>query len=140
MRSLQNLHTVDRGYPRDHLLLMQLFPQPEHEKIPNRTQYYHELVTRISQVPGVESVSYLHMGPASSYELKAPVSTGRGRAIVNAAEEWAGPGFFHMIGMRVLAGREFDWRDDEHAPRVAVIGESLARTLFANQNPIARSM
>ena len=140
VRSLQNLHVVDLGYRRDHLLLMQLFPQPEHEKIPNRTQYYHELVTRISQVPGVESVSYLHMGPASSYEFKAPVSTGPGRAIVNAVEEWAGPGFFHMIGMRVLAGREFDWRDDEHAPPVAVIGESLARTLFANQNPIGRTI
>ena len=49
---------------------MQLFPQPGHEKIPNRMQYYHELATRLSQMPGVESVSYLHMGPASGYESR----------------------------------------------------------------------
>ena len=44
------------------------------------------------------------------------------------------------MGMRLLAGREFDWRDDERAPRVAVISESLARALFQNQNPIGRAI
>jgi predicted permease len=68
-----------------------------------------------------------------------PVSTGPGAA-ADAVEEWAGPGFFHMIGMHVLAGREFTWRDDEHAPRVAVVSENLARALFPNQNPIGRSI
>jgi putative ABC transport system permease protein len=138
VRSLRNLETVDLGYRRDHTLVMQLFPQAGHEKIPNRTQYYHDLTTRLSEVPGVASVSYLHMGPASGYEYKVPVSSGSGGAVRNAAAEWAGPGAFQTMGVRVLAGREFDWRDDEHAPRVAVISESLARVLFPSQNPIGR--
>ncbi|MFZ0594210.1 MAG: FtsX-like permease family protein, partial [Bryobacteraceae bacterium] len=140
VRSLQNLRTVDLGYRRDHLLIMQLFPQPGREKIANRAQYYRELVTRMSQIPGIESASYLHMGPASPYEFKEPASAGSGTAIVNAVEEWAGPGLFHMIGMHVLAGREFNWRDDERAPRVAVISESLARALFGDRNPIGRAV
>ena len=136
--SLRNLETVDLGYRRDHMLVMQLFPQAGHEKISNRTQYYRDLITRLSQVPGVDSVSYLDMGPASGYEYKIPVSSGSGGTVVNAAEEFAGPGVFHTLGMHVIAGREFDWRDDEHAPRVAVISESLARAVFQNQNPIGR--
>jgi predicted permease len=140
VRSLRNLQTVDLGYRRDHLLIMQLFPQPGRERIPNRTQYYHELVTRMSQVPGVASVSYLHMGPTSDYEYKVPVSIGAGGALANAIEEWAGPGLFHTMGMHVLAGREFNWHDDEHAPRVAIISESLAQALFPNENPIGRSI
>ena len=138
VRSLRNLETVDLGYRRDHMLVMQLFLQAGHEKISNRTQYYRDLITRLSQVPGVDSVSYLDMGPASSYEYKVPVSSGSGGAVANAVEEWAGPGVFHTLGMHVIAGREFDWRDDEHAPRVAVISESLARAVFPNQNPIGR--
>jgi predicted permease len=140
VRSLRNLETVDLGYRRDHMLVMQLFPQAGHEKISNRTQYYLDLVTRLSEVPGVDSVSYLDMGPATGYEYKIPVSSGFGGTVANAAEEFAGPGVFHTLGMHVIAGREFDWRDDEHAPRVAVISESLARAVFGNQNPIGRSM
>ena len=53
-------------------------------------------------------------------------------------EDWVGPGFFHLIGMHLLAGREFDWRDDERAPRVAIVSQSLARRLFPAQIPIGR--
>jgi predicted permease len=49
-----------------------------------------------------------------------------------------GPGFFQMIGMRVLAGREFDWRDDEKAPLVAIISESLARRLFPGRDAVGQ--
>ena len=138
VRSLRNLETVDLGYRRDHMLLMQLFAQAGHEKILNRTQYYRDLTSRLSEVPGVDSVSYLDMGPATGYEYKVPVSSGSGGAVRSAAEEWAGPQVFHTMGMHVLAGREFDWRDDERSPRVAVISESLARALFGNQSPIGR--
>jgi predicted permease len=140
VRSLRNLETVDLGYRRDHMLVMQLFPQAGHEKILNRTQYYRDLTTRLSEVPGVASVSYLHMGPATRFENVVSVSSGSGGAIANAVAEWAGPGALHTMGMRVLAGREFDWRDDERAPRVAVISESLARVLFPSQNPIGRTV
>jgi putative ABC transport system permease protein len=140
VRSLRNLETVDLGYRRDHMLIMQLFPRAGHEKISNRTQYYRDLATRLSGTPGVDSVSYLHMGPATGYEYKVPVSSGSRGTVAAAAEEWAGPGVFHVMGMHVLAGREFDWRDDEHGPRVAVISASLARALFSNQNPIGCSI
>ena len=117
VRSLQNLQTVDTGYRRNHLLIMQLFPQPGHGKIPNRTEYYHEVVRHLSSVPGVESVSYLHMGPATSFEFKNPVSANSVARHANAVEEWAGPGIFHTMRMHMLAGREFTWHDDERAPR-----------------------
>jgi predicted permease len=137
VRTLQNLRNVNLGYRRDHLLLVQLYPQPGHDKIPNRVAYFHELAERVSQLPGIQSVSYLHMGPTNGFEYKVPVSTSAGMPM-NAVEEWAGPGFFRMIGMRVLAGREFTWRDDERAPRVAIVSESLARALFPKQNPIGQ--
>lgn len=137
VRTLQNLRNVDLGYRRDHLLLVQLFPQPGRDKIPNRVSYFHELAERMSQLPGVQSVSYLHMGPTNGFEYKVPVSTSAGTP-VNAVEEWAGPGFFQMIGMSVLAGRDFTWRDDERAPRAAIVSESLASVLFPKQNPIGQ--
>lgn len=139
--TLRNLQNANLGYRSDHLLLMQLFLNPGRNTIPNRTAYYHELVSKLSQLPGVASVSYEHMGPAGGYEYKEPVSTtGTGGATIDAIDEWTGPGLFHTLGMHVLAGRGFTWRDDENSPRVAVISESLARALFRQENPIGRTI
>jgi predicted permease len=141
VRSLEKLRSVDPGFDRTHVLLMQLFPQAGREKIPNRTQYYRQLAEKLSQLPGVESVSYSHMGPALQYEYTEPASIpSSSRAPVQAVEDFVGPGFFKLIGMRLLAGREFDWRDDERAPRVVVVSESAARRLFPGENPLGRKI
>jgi putative ABC transport system permease protein len=42
-KTLVSLHTVDAGYKRDHLLIMQLFPQPGSGKLQNRSAYYRKL-------------------------------------------------------------------------------------------------
>ncbi|HLK18578.1 MAG TPA: ABC transporter permease [Bryobacteraceae bacterium] len=140
VRSLRNLETVDLGYRRDHMLVMQLFAQAGRDKIANRTEYYRDQTARLSNVPGVASVSYLHNGPASRFEYAEQVSSSEGGVIVKAIEERGGPGVFRTMGMRLLAGRDFDWRDNEHTARVAVISESLARALFPNRNPIGRTI
>ncbi len=141
VRTLQNLRTIDPGFRREGVLVMQLLQQPGREKIPNRTLYYRQLAEDLSRLQGVESVSYSHMGPLLPYEFKEPVSaTSSPNAPVQAITDYVGPGFFHLIGMRLLAGREFDWRDNQSASRLAVVSESLSRRLFASGNPIGRKI
>jgi predicted permease len=141
VRSLAKLRSTDPGYRREGALVIQLFPQAGHEKIPDRVAYYRELADKLLQLPGVESVSYSHMGPVFPYEYKVPVSVASSSlAPVDAVEDWVGPGFFRLIGMHVLEGREFDWRDDQRAPRVAVVSQSLARRLAPGTSPIGRKI
>lgn len=140
VRSLRNLETVDPGYRRDHMLALQMFPIAGREHIPNRALYLEDVVRRMSALDGVDSASYIDAGPATQYEYTTPVSRGAGGAVRRVVEERVGPGLFKLIGMRVLAGREFNWRDDEKAERVAIVSESLARALFPDQNPIGRKI
>ena len=141
VRSFEKLRSLDPGYRREGVLMMQLFPQAGHEKIPNRTAYYRELADKLSQLPGVESASYSHMGPVFRYEYKVPVSiSSLSAAPVDAVEDLVGPGFFNLLGMRLLEGREFDWRDNERAPRVAIVSESLARRIVPDGTPIGRKI
>src|SRR5271154_5696553 len=80
---------------------------------------------------GVRAVSLSHMGPILTYEYKEPVKP---LNVIGPSEpairDWIGPGFFNLIGMRLLAGREFLWSDDRTSPSVAIISESLAKRLF----------
>jgi predicted permease len=48
------------------------------------------------------------------------------------------PDYFRTLGMPLLMGREFNERDVEGAPLVAIVNESFARYYFPNDNPIGR--
>jgi len=50
----------------------------------------------------------------------------------------AGPRFLTTMQIPILAGREIDDRDQPGSTPVAVISERLARTYFANENPVGR--
>jgi predicted permease len=139
MWSLQNMRSVDPGFHRKGILSMLLSPQPGRREIANRSLYYRDLSSKLAQLPAVESVSYSYIGPVARYEYPSPVSVaGSSDSPSQAIEEMAGPGLFHTLGMRLLDGRDFDWHDDENAPRVAIISESLARQLFPRDSAIGR--
>jgi len=140
VRSLHNLRSLDLGFRRDGLTIFNLFPTAgEMHPMPDRVAYYQELAQRLQALPGVESVSYSHMGPVLSYEFMQPVSAPSSEMLpLQAVFEAIGPGFFHLAGMRLIAGREFTWRDNESAQAVAIVSESLARRLFPSISPIGR--
>jgi predicted permease len=143
VRSLDKLRTIDAGFRRDGVLALQLFPQsgPEGQPMEGRVTYYQELVERLQRIPGIESASYSHMGPVLHYEYREPAAVASSQELpLQAVFEAVGPGFFHLAGMRILAGRDFSWRDHESAPPVVIISESLARRLFAAQSPIGKTI
>jgi predicted permease len=139
-RTLNRLHTVDVGYRRDHLLTMLLFPQPGRRGTPKSTAYYQQLAEQIKRLPGVESVSFSDSAPANEFEYFDPVYASLSGAPVQAIQDFVGPGFFHAMGMQLVAGREFTWRDDEHAPQIAIVTQSLAGKLFGPANPLGRTI
>ncbi len=48
------------------------------------------------------------------------------------------PNYFPVFGIRLLRGRQFDERDREGVPRVAIVNATLARVLWRNQDPIGK--
>lgn len=55
---------------------------------------------------------------------------------VEAAEVTITPGYFRTIELPVVRGRDFNDRDTAGSERVAVINESLARSLFGARDPL----
>jgi predicted permease len=48
--------------------------------------------------------------------------------------------FFEAMEIPLLAGRALSERDDERAPRVAVVNEAFARRHFGGENPVGRRL
>jgi predicted permease len=50
----------------------------------------------------------------------------------------AGPDYLKAMEISLKSGRFFSPQDDEHAPLVAVVDDTLARQYFAKQNPVGK--
>jgi predicted permease len=50
------------------------------------------------------------------------------------------PGYFSTVSTPVVSGRDFEPRDNETAPQVVIVSESLANSAFPNQNPIGHRL
>jgi predicted permease len=56
----------------------------------------------------------------------------------NPSVNAVGPGYFATLAIPLLAGREFDGRDDAGAPKVAIVNEKFARYFFGQASPLGR--
>jgi predicted permease len=51
-----------------------------------------------------------------------------------------GPGYFRILGSRLLAGREFTAADTAGAPKVAIVNEAFARKFHLGRNAVGKRM
>lgn len=136
--SIHSIRSTDLGYRRDGVMILQLFPTTS-QPIPNRSIYYQELAIRLASQPGVRSVSYSNFGPVSGYERKETISSSSlATPPIRVALEVIGPDFFRLLGMKLVAGRDFNWSDSEQTKRVVIVSDGLAHRLFPGENPIGR--
>jgi predicted permease len=100
------------------------------------------MVERVRAVPGVQSagiaLSSIAGGGTISSGINVPGYTPDPRENMSIDENYVDPGYFETVGMRLVDGRDFDARDTERAPRVAVINETMARHYFGARSPIGR--
>jgi predicted permease len=99
-------------------------------------EYFDQLLNDLGQVPGVELAALASTFPAYAGFIGAlPVNTftaATAGAEVEATglTEYISPGFLSTLGVHVVAGRDIQWQDVGSSRPVALLTQSLARTLF----------
>jgi len=138
VRSLQELHAVDSGMRTDDVFVVYPSAKPGGYQGVDHDSYYPAVVQRLAAITGVRDVSVSLSKPAAGVSpVPEPVSRvvdapGASQEIL-AARTAVSPGFFNTLGMTVVTGRDFDWRDHSRSRRVAVISQSLAARVFGGQ-------
>jgi predicted permease len=142
VRSLQKLRGIDTGFDRNNILLFTINAYGTDYRDARLATLYRDLLERVSFIPGVRSASL------SGYSPLSGSSQGRRIAVPGFAHQseedwsigvnWVGPNYFETMGISLVAGRAFSTVDNERAPRVVVISESVARYYFPNVNPLGR--
>ena len=140
IRTLMKLRTIEPGYQAQNVLDVSLYPKPGGYKNLDWVNYYQELTARVSRLPGVESAGIAKMSlgwRAWKEDVRANEAAG---AVAKVDLALVMPGFFHTLGIYPERGRTFTWRDDDRAPRVAVVSQSLAGQLFAGRDAIGQRL
>jgi putative ABC transport system permease protein len=143
-RSLARLTAVDSGFRSERALLIGLnFPRERPaEDVPS---FVSRMIERVHALPGVRAAGISEevlLGDPGVQELTAeggtatPEATLRLPLRIDAVSE----GYLAAVGVPLRAGRWFTAADDAHAPKVAVINETLARRLWPDLDPIGRRL
>lgn len=140
-RSLRTLVHVDAGFRPENVVLLGVGLDPgKRVSDVERVRTYERVLERLARVPGVQSAALSSERLFGSGTWTEPVSAptftplpGQDREAVLLV---VSPRFFETMGTRLLRGRAFEARDDERAPRVAIVNEAMIRYYFGETDAV----
>jgi predicted permease len=152
VRSFWNVRTMDLGFDANALVAVAV-PWVELEELPDslrtpeglrRYAAFEELRTRVSALNGVQSASLARWSPLYStirHQLRAtgwdslPQLPGGGPYLSAVSAQ-----HFATLGTRVLRGRVFGSADIATSEPVAIINQTMARTLWPARDPLGQCL
>jgi len=144
IRSFAGLQKADLGFnPRNVLSAEFQIPGAKYPGDAQRYQFFHDLIERVQTIPGVTSAAAVRSLPLTGSGWQ-PVMAFEGHevrkvadgAVVEAAV--ATPGYFHTMGIPLMAGREFSAADLPGKTPVTIVDEVFVNRWLAGQNPIGK--
>ncbi|MFH1573074.1 MAG: FtsX-like permease family protein, partial [Acidobacteriota bacterium] len=148
VRSLTHSRNIQPGFDtRKNLATFYIVPALRGYRNDATYRFFEEAVARARTLGSVKNASYCLRMPAWGNESGwAGDFTIPGRE-PPAGEDFfrirytmVGPGYFDVIGTRLLRGRGFDERDQANSQPVAVITETMANSLWPGENPLGRTI
>jgi putative ABC transport system permease protein len=137
-RSLLGILAVDPGFDASGVLTLHISLPAAAYPEARTAQFYDSLQTALQERLGPRTVSTVD---------ELPLTGDRGRFVVSAREAEAGReavvrtaavGYFDVMRIPLVAGRQFDRGDDAGATPRAVVSQTFAAQLFPSQNAIGR--
>ncbi|QNI38099.1 ABC transporter permease [Edaphobacter albus] len=144
-KSFYRLLHVDMGIATDQLALLHVVRLGKWDDNVHNIALEREIVSRLSKLPGVESVGVAGepaVGSGEGFTSRFGHFRVEGRSYVGegneAIHQIAGVGYFETLRARLIAGRFFAPTDDGSRPRVAVINQTMAQQEFGGESALGK--
>jgi putative ABC transport system permease protein len=140
--SLRRLASVDLGYQSDRVLTAAVSTDwSRHREDDHYRRFYVTMLDRLRSTPGVISVAVTNGVPLSNIAPGPTPIRIEGLEIADTSQQpladqrVGSDGYFETLGVKALRGRTFTSSDNQEAPPVAVINQTMAR-LWSDRDPI----
>ena len=143
VRSLQSAEHMELGFDPNHVLNVTLDPKQDDYNEAQTREFYHELEAKIRAMPGVQSAALTSSVPISTFPSGQKIYVENrlvvpDRPVPVILYDRIDPGYFETMSIPVLLGRGFLDSDNEAAPLVAVINQTMANRLWPGEYPIGK--
>jgi predicted permease len=142
VRSLEKAQTADPGFDANHVLLMtfDLHPMGYSEK--TGTEFEHQVIERVRQLPGVESATLADFSPLSfTIHSDNEVPEGYVRRLhedMRVDRGFIGSGYLALMRTPLLAGRDFTDQDMADTPPLAIVNQAFVDRYWPGQQGIGK--
>ena len=148
-RSFQNARRIEPGFDRTNVSVSQFYLSYAGYSAQEQRDFCRNLRERLESQSGVIGVTYSDTVPMSTasgagstpwhlLDVEGYVPAPNEQMMIHRST--VPPGYFNLLGIRLLHGREFTARDDAQAPIVIIVNETFANRFFAGRNPIGRKV
>ena len=144
-RSLAALTAVDMGFDTEQLLVLTTaVPVRTGADAPKATAFYRDLLADLRSTPGINSAGGVTSLPTQvrstgGYSVEGGGAADQvGATVPPAVLNVVTPDYFKTMRVPIRSGRDFRDGDRLDAPFVAIINETLARTIFGNGDALGR--
>jgi len=142
LKTLQNLRAVDTGFGKENVLFASVNPSLNGYSAERTMNFYDDLLARTRALPGVSSASLASDTPISGgWDQLGLVVEGykprEGERTSSDVTVVAGD-YFKVLGIPLLAGRDFNESDLLGTPKVMIVNEKMARHFFGTIDVIGK--
>ena len=142
IRTLYNLQRVNLGFNQENLLLFRLQPKQGGYKDERLLQFYQQLFARLDNLPGVRAATFgrvpLIAHDNSFADILLPGETEQTAAEHNTTRQMARENYFATMEIPLLRGRGFTAKDNQRAPKVAIVNQTFARKFFPDDDALGK--
>ena len=142
LRSLRQILSVDPGFrPQNVLTATVDLPESTYATAAQMRAFHQNVLARLANLPGVEAagaVDWMPLGEGwvrGDFQMDGGYHRPRGFDVVKPV---VSPNYFRTMGIRLLSGRAFSDRDNANAPGVAIVSQTVARTLWPGVDPLGK--
>jgi predicted permease len=145
VRSLREAYKADPGFDPHGVLLASFDPFLSGYDESRGREFYRRLVERVRTVPGIQSATLARRLPLTDGGIAFANVVIDGYAPAKDEDmrlnyETVGPQYFHTMRIPFVHGRDFDERDQEGAPGVVIINETMARRYWPGSDALGRRL
>ena len=143
IRSLAKLLAIDYGFDGRNVLTFRLNIPPGGTPRDSMPGFYDLILQRVGALPGVTSVALANCTPLNGgCNSTGLIRLDRPKVDFGHAPEvgihWVSPTWFSTMHVRLLRGRLMTSTDRAGAPRVVVVDDAAAATIWPGEDPIGK--
>jgi predicted permease len=143
-RTFEQLHNLDTGFDRDHLVTFTTDPGVLGYTPQQATSVRNAWLERVRALPGVQSAAFAAIGLMHGTGMKSTIAPAGQKTtpsdFLNSSLQVISPEYFDTMGMHLISGRGFTEADGtKHKPRMpAIVNQAFVRRFFPGQEPLGR--